>query len=84
MLYETRKEAEVIASGDAVLQVEGGYIIVDWKEAFERIEEEAYDLYQRGYRSYDRDKLMTCFGYDLEHTESLCIELKDIENMENE
>lgn len=78
-IYETR-EAAAQNTSEAVLQVQGGYITCGWDEALRRIREEAEELHMRGWKAKDRDTLMIAYEYDLEHAESLCAELSEIEN----
>lgn len=79
MLYETRTEATRNAGGNAVLQVEGGYIVCEWSEAYSRIAEEAESLHERGWASWDASELMTAYGYDREHAAAICEELAELE-----
>lgn len=67
MIYETRNEADKNARGNATLQVDGGYAVVEWSEYFRRITEEADDLYASGWGSEDEEELKMVYGFDDEH-----------------
>lgn len=71
MLYDTRKAAEEMADGNAVLQVTGGYIVCEWGEYYERIQDEAEALMAGGWTSTDLEALMYEYDMDDEHAEYL-------------
>lgn len=79
MIYGTREEATKTAGGNAVLQVDGGYITCEWAEAFRRITEEAESLHSIGWHSWDALDLMTAYDFDREHAAAICQELAELE-----
>ena len=83
MIYETRKEAEQNMSGDlAIVQVDGGFLITEWRDAFRRYEEEAEALKAGGWTSTDKEELMQVYGFDDEHAENIIDALKELEEKE--
>lgn len=80
MIYETRREAQDQAHGNAVCQVEGGYIVCGWDEFRRRITEEAQALQAGGWTSEDTDELMGSMNFDEEHADVICKELAELEN----
>lgn len=78
-MYETRKEAENAARGNAVIQVDGGYAVVTWGDYFHRINEEAESLYDGGWTSNDKAELMKEYGFDEEHAFAICDQIAVIE-----
>ena len=83
-IYETREQAARENINGAILQVDGGYAVFEWPEAFRRIREEAESLYNRGWRACDMSDIMTAYDFDKEHAESISAELSEIEEEQEE
>lgn len=78
-MYNTRKEANANANGNAVIQVYGGYKIVGWDEYYRMIREEAASLHRGCWRHEDKEQLQEQYGFDDEHVEAICDALKEME-----
>ena len=78
-IYETRREAEELAGGKAVIQVDGGYLVVQWDEYYRQIREEAESLFSGGWRKEDETELMSTYDFDADHARAICEELENIE-----
>lgn len=82
-IFKTYEEAEE-ATSEAVIQVEGGFCAVTWEKANEWIRDEAESLHDRGWKSYDRDAMITAYDFDIRYAESICHELAEIEEENGE
>lgn len=78
-IYATREEAEKVARGDAVMQVTGGYHVMDWSDFNRRSREEAEALLAGGWHSEDRDELLEQYNIDETHADLLCTIMADLE-----
>lgn len=83
-IYATREEAEKVARGDAVMQVTGGYQVMDWSDFNRRSYDEAMELFCGGWRYTDRDELMEHYSIDEDHAALITDRLYDIEMEDDE
>lgn len=84
MIYDSRKEAENFTNdNETVIQVEGGFKVVQWDEYYRMIREEAESLFSGGWRKEDKTELMNVYGFDVDHSKAICEELENIETEEN-
>lgn len=84
MIYDSRKEAENFTKGnETVIQVEGGFKVVQWDEYYRMIREEAESLFSGGWRKEDKTELMSTYNFDADHARAICEELENIETEEN-